>query len=278
MPGAASRAEKDARAFCARFPNAVALDPRVTAPLLVTLAYRATWVGDGVGLNERNLGTIVAGKGFGRNVRRRAIALGKALGYLDRPHNSKGRRVRKKGRPHFPRAVDRLHLPEGEGQVVRRSWFDGTATVDELATLFYVRARGVARARQIEQRFGWRRPKAAKAIGSATSTLAGRKPHGLLARGLLLKTRRRAADGTFQGVTYRTPVLTDDRLAGQKNPTVKKRGDGQRGNGQAGDKHILVLHVETLTRKIDGSSGREVAGQVAAAPSESASDDVRAAA
>lgn len=252
---APTRADKDARAFCRRFPNAVAIDDRVTAALLVALAYRSTWTGSTFGLNEVNLAKVVSGKGLGRNKIRRTVALGKDLGYLTREHNSKAKRVWKKGRKHFAKARDTLHLPgcsDNDGRIVWRQWFEGSFSVNELAAVLFIRAHGKTHARQLAERFGWSRPTAAKVIGSGGDAAGG---DGLLALGLLVKTVERKPDGTIKGITYEVPQLSAKRLAPAAEPaavktptTVKKpcnggRGDGQPCNGKAVDTRRVTPHV-----------------------------------
>ena len=221
------RADKDNRSFCKRFPNSVASDPKLTASALVILAYRSTYTGS-YGTNEKHLAGIARRSGWGRNVRRGGISLSKQLGYLSRPHNSKLPRVWENGRKKFATAKDALNLPscgDADGRMLRRTWFDGTATVNELAAVIFIRAHGTTYARELAERFDWSRPTAAKVINA------------LLARGLLVRDVRRE-HGKFRGTTYTVPKLSALRLdpaiemATVKVATVKTPGNGKRGNGK----------------------------------------------
>jgi hypothetical protein len=260
-----TRPEKDARAYCAGFPNDVVLDQRLDPPALVTLAYRSTFTGL-FALNENNLKRIVAKPGFGKNVRRRAISDLKRCRYLERPLNATLKRVRgEDGRHHFAKAQESLHLPEGPGEPVRRSWFNEAITVNEFAALLVVRAKGIVSADDLEKRFGWSPPTALKVIGSDTTSRSGRRPHGLLARGLLQRIRKRNAQGHFGSVTYCASALSEWSLTPQRATTHKKRGHGQRGSGKAGNNTYPLAPTQMeIARKEDGNCRREEAQAAAA--------------
>jgi hypothetical protein len=164
--------ESISRAFRKSFPNSVARDPRVPAPLLVLLAYRSTIADEksGFGLNEKTLKKakiVRPDTGLGKNALRRAIALGKSLGYLQRQQNGRT------GRGRFKFATDSLNLPlcgysGNAGRHVRQEWFNGRLSVKEMAAYLFFRA-GTGKgqttfAKELAERFDWSRPTAAKAI------------------------------------------------------------------------------------------------------------------
>ena len=132
--------------------------------------------------------------GFGENVRARAIAEAVALGWLDRPHNS---RLPRGPGYRFARPFDRLTLPEctpDNSRIVWRGWFDGTLSRDQMATLLYLRA-GTGKgpsvyARELEDRFGWSPP----------TTLAVLR--ALRSRGVVVMQREHGARSRVKGVTY----------------------------------------------------------------------------
>jgi hypothetical protein len=126
-------------------------DPAVTPELLVVLAYCATACDDVV--PQPKALARLASKGLGENVARRAVKLGKGLGYIP-------------------------NLPAGEGSPVDRALFDGTLTVKELAALLYLRAitskgRRVYARDLLEERFGW----SPETIGTVMQPLLGRLRH-----------------------------------------------------------------------------------------------------
>jgi hypothetical protein len=244
--------------FYRRFPNAVVRDQRIAAETLIVLAFRSTFADarGAYGLNERRLGRIVRGRGFGRNVIRRAIDQAKELGYLDRPDNAKA--VRKPdGRFNF--AVDHLTLPycaDDEGRVVMRDWFDGSLTLNEAAAFLYLRA-GTGKgprvyANEVALRFGWSRPMAAAALA------------GLLCLNRITRHQARRAAGVFAGVTYAAAPTPLE--AGLPAAAVKKRGNGaggigSRGNDEQGDSRSVPLnegnpgHAASASREVVARAG-----------------------
>jgi hypothetical protein len=218
--------EKVNSRFCRRFPNAVVRDARLTPEALAMLAYRCTWVSDKAkfGLWEEKTAGLVRGRGFGINVRRRAIADAKRLGYLYRPKNASLGRTED---GHFRRAVDKLTLPsceDNDGRVIKRSWFDGSLTLHELAAWLFIRAgtgKGArTHAREIAKRFGWSRRTTARALA------------GLLKRKLINEKKTRKADGTFNGLTYADVSL---RATSEIKTTLKEPCNGEPCGGSPGD-------------------------------------------
>ncbi len=221
--------------FCRRFPNEVTRDPRISAPTLVIIAYRATFIGS-YGLNEKALRGIVQAKGFGRDVIERSIAEAIQVGYLTR------RQCGRKPDGTFGYALDELCLPPAgatgyAGRFVARAWFTGILSVKELAALLFLRAGIAGRGRQVfarelAKRFNWSRPIANRIIAA------------LLNRGFLEKRVRRNPDGTFRWTKYEVPRLAQDL---EMDANVNQPGHGAPGRGSSG--HILNpdLHTQSPT-------------------------------
>jgi hypothetical protein len=233
VPWTDERVNSRSTPFCRRFPNAVVRDVRLTPEALAMLAYRSAWASDKAkfGLWEEKTAGLVRGRGFGINVRRRAIADAKRFGYLDRPKNASLGRT-EDGR--FRRAVDKLTLPpceDHEGRIVKRSWFDGSLTLHELVAWLFIRAgtgKGArTHAREIAKRFGWSRRTTARALD------------GLLRRKFINEKRTRKADGTFAGVTYADVSLN---RASESKATVEKPCNGEPCGGSPCDGEPCSKH------------------------------------
>ena len=130
-------------------PNFVALDRRVSPETLILLAFRSTLMRYSLDRKSHNL--LIAGGGLGKSVVERAHAEAVSLGLLERHQPG--------GRPGstFQHAVERLNLPEpGElgRRIVRRSWFNGSLTLRELAALLFLRAAGKVLRRELASRLG----------------------------------------------------------------------------------------------------------------------------
>ena len=216
------------RAFCRRFPNAVARNQQVSDKALVVLAYRSTIADDksqfGLWTDALQKRRIVRGRGLGRDAIEKTISEAVRLAYLDRPHNAT--LTRRHGR--FSRSVDRLRLPavesDNDGRVVPRHWFDGTLSIREIAALIYISAGpkdgyGRAYAAEVSDRFGWPRSAAASVIGK------------LVKAGLVDQRRDRKADGTFGGISYGRTWISRECLAhGQEQPATEHQpGQGEPG-------------------------------------------------
>ena len=217
---------RDRRAFQRRFPNAVARDMRLSEPALVILAYRSTFVGVyALSVTALIRGQIVHGRGLGRDVIERAIHELVAASYLER-----NQPVRQPGGP-FRRVEEEIRLPSSgasgnAARVVRKSWFDGSLTLKELAALLFLRAGLPNRAevfpREIAERFGWSIPTVNVVINA------------LVQRKLVIQTRRRRPDGTFTATTYRV-VSRVPALLPPAQSTATKPGPGKPGNGKSGN-------------------------------------------
>jgi hypothetical protein len=158
--------DKGNNAF-SRLPHVAARDHRLTAIELVLLAYRLTFADDKSAyalnenrlLKERRAGRIVGGRGFGKNAIRKAIAGLQAKSYLRRAQD-KSRPDGKWGRARetlTPLARD-CGASGNAGQHIRREWFDGSLTGNELAAILYLRAgtgKGPAHLRELAARFHW---------------------------------------------------------------------------------------------------------------------------
>lgn len=198
-----------------RFPNVVALDPRVGADALVFLAYRATWADSRRPF--RTTPSLMRRLGFGREKLRKAVNQAKAAGYLKRwqPHNrARGEKA--------AQAVEILTLPPldsiaREYRIVRRSWFDPNSRditsrspprkpvsrINALAAVLYMNANGGrVLERELSARFGWSRPTASAVLAALTHT------------GIVEKQEIRTALGRIKTVNYATVKKLDDGLLG----------------------------------------------------------------
>src|SRR5262249_43101190 len=147
----AAEEPKPSRAF-GKLPNEVARDRRLSPAAMVAIAYRVTIADDRSlwGLSPADVKSIVAGKGFGRNVFERAMREARDAGYIQRwqPRPVKGQ---------YQKAKDVLTLPpcgaSGKaGWHLERAWFDGRFALNELAALLFLRAgtgNGPAYAREL---------------------------------------------------------------------------------------------------------------------------------
>jgi hypothetical protein len=252
--------DKGNNAF-ARLPHVAARDHRLTEIELVLLAYRLTFADDksAYALNEKRLlkerraGRIVSGRGFGKNAIRKAISGLKAKGYLHRGQD-KSRPDGKWGRARenlTPLARD-CGATGNAGQHIRREWFDGSLTLNELAAILFVRAgngKGPAHLRELAARFHWCRQTAELVI------------RGLLERGLLAKHVARASDGTLVSTTYAAAKPdarrgATDKMLGVGKPGVGKRSVGKAGNIRSGPPHGPPLehypeHIEEAAARTE---------------------------
>ena len=233
----------------AKFPNDVARDLRVTPDLLVLLAYRST-IADRrspFGLSERALTKrpiVRPQTGMGKNNIREAVALALKLGYMTR------RQLPRQGNGTWGRAVDQLALPKcGEtglaGRHVKRAWFDGSLSRDVMAAFIYIRA-GTGKgpsifAGELQSRFGWSRPKAAKVLRE------------LIARKLVGRANSRSDQGRMLGVTYTpTPASSWSIWSTVKKPGTGSQGDGKPGHLRSNPPHGLSTR-EPSSRTLRGS-------------------------
>jgi hypothetical protein len=228
------------------FPHEVARDTEVTAALLVVLAYRATFAGQYC-LRPELLARLVS-KGLSRDVVRSALALGAERGYLKR-HQGPGAAPGK-----FGKVREVLDLPKcGEsgraGQMIKRSWFDGTLSVKDLAALLYLRA-GTGKGnrsytRELQERFGWSRSTAEGVIRTLTR------------RGLIEKHVTRNAAGQFKATTYSASQIAADRLSPS---TAQKTVHVAAGDAKTG-------HLLTSSTPLDELSTRDNPKRTASAAS-----------
>src|SRR5262249_39642592 len=121
------------------------------------------------------------------------IAQAQKLGLLKRHQRPRG------GDGRWGYAVDVLTLPDcgASGHAsrhVRREWFDGTLSVQEMGALLFLRAgTGKGRTtfkRELAGRFGWSPKKAGKVL------------RGLRERKLIEKEVSRSVDGRFRSTAY----------------------------------------------------------------------------
>lgn len=136
-------------------PDMVAFDDRISAETLILLALRTTVVNYSLGIEGLNI--TVAGGGLNRDVVKRANAEAKRVGYLQRSQPTA-----------FSYAREKLTLPEAnkrQSQIVWRGWFRGALTRNELASLFFMRAkRKAVRRSDLAARFRWSLPTATAAL------------------------------------------------------------------------------------------------------------------
>lgn len=229
-----------------RLPNAVARDCRLSDVDLVVLGYRVTYGGT-YGLNERHLGTICkpdprGRTGLGKNGARGAISRLGELGYLSREQPKASGGV-------YAYAVDHLQFPDCDQDYKRvyREWFDGSWSLQEIATHIFLRAGLVVTSRggdtitlewlsakDLRERFDWSKEKAARAIQS------------LRARGKIEQKEWRD-QGEFGGTRYRSMRVSSasagDRDTGQR--ITGQRGDDR--HTKESDTHVEAnLQVEIL--------------------------------
>lgn len=207
--GVARAAERYPSAWT-HFPNEVARDHRVSAGLLVFLAFHATHVGAWVNTSAA-LQSIVrptkgrgsgSGSGMGLNSIKIYRRTAQELGYLCR------RQIKGTYSGKYQPATERLTLPAcgksgGAGRILQRSWFDGKNSVDELALLIFIRAGakgGAPYVREIVDRFGWSKPTALKHLKI------------LREQGLISRTDHRQG-GRFVGHRYEAVRLAATELA-----------------------------------------------------------------
>lgn len=231
-----------------KFPNEVARDKRVSAGLLVFLAFHATHAGRWVNTNAKLKGAVRRtegrgsgrGSGMGDEAIKRYRREAKALCFLQR------RQPKSQQSGKYLPATESLLLPKcGEsgnaGRMVCRSWFDGKHSVEELALLIYVRAgtrAGAPYLREVVDRFGWSKPTALKHLKA-------------LRDAQLIERYDHREAGRFVGHRYKMVRLDADQLA----PSRVKMPD--HGSPDHGLPSRLRSYTETLHELPTTLSARE---------------------
>ena len=203
------------RAF-GRLPHIIRNDERLTATDLIVLAYRSTFVGK-FKLRAELLHRLVDNKpthssanagesrlprnGLGRNAAYRSIRRLVQLGYLKRSGDNS-------------RIIEELgYTSSASTPHIKRAWFDGTLSLNALATFIWLKVNPGAFARELAQRFGWDRKTAQQAL----QELAAKK-------WVVARRQERNANGRYAAWRYQALSEEDRAKLTGSDLAVRERG------------------------------------------------------